>query len=44
MKDLDVYLLLILIIVGIGSCSIYQVRRVDAIVANVLDAAPGLRR
>lgn len=40
MKDLDVFLLLLLVILGIGSCSYYSTQRVDAIVARVLNEAP----
>ena len=36
MKDLDVYLLLILVIIGIGSCSIYSVNRVDAVISSMI--------
>jgi hypothetical protein len=40
MKDLDAIILLILVILGVGSCSYYSTQRVDAIVARVLNEAP----
>jgi len=37
MKDLDAILLLILVLVGIGSCSIYNVTKVDAVVTRMIE-------
>ena len=36
MKDLDAILAIILVIIGIGSCSVYNVAQVDAVVENII--------
>ena len=44
MKDLDVYLLLFLVLLGIGSCSIYNVTKVDAEVTRMIEQSLQVKR
>jgi len=44
MKDLDVYLLLFLVLIGIGSCSVYNVRQVDAVVTRMIEQTMEVRK
>jgi len=44
MKDLDVYLLLFLVIIGIGSCSVYNVAKVDAVVTRMIEQSLQVKR
>jgi len=43
-KDLDAILAVILVIIGIGSCSIYSVNRVDAVIASMIADGMEVRR
>ena len=42
--DLSVYALLLLVLLGIGSCSIYSVNRVDAVIASMIAEGMEVRR
>ena len=44
MKDLDVYLLLFLVLIGIGSCSVYNVAKVDAVVTRMIEQSLQVKR
>ena len=44
MKDLDAILMLILVLVGIGSCSIYSAGKADAIVNDMIAKAMEVRK
>ena len=44
MKDLDAILAIILVIIGIGSCSIYNVTQVDAVVTRMIEQSLEVRR
>jgi len=42
--DLNVYALLLLVLLGIGSCSIYSANRVDAVIASMIAEGVEVRR
>ena len=44
MKDLDAILAIILVIIGIGSCSIYSAGKADSIVNDVIAKAMEVRK
>jgi len=44
MKDLDAIILLLLVLFGIGSCSIYSVNRVDAVISGMIAEGLEVRR
>lgn len=44
MKDLDAYLLLVLVVIGIGSCSVYNVAQVDAVVTRMIEQTMEVRK
>jgi len=42
--DLSVYALLLLVLLGIGSCSIYSANRVDTVITGMIADGMGVRR
>ena len=44
MKDLDAILAIILVIIGIGSCSVYNVAQVDAVVTRMIEQTMEVRK
>jgi len=44
MKDLDAILAIILVIIGIGSCSVYNVAKVDAVVTRMIEQSLQVKR